>query len=134
MPKGNRWGALTPVEVRAYMRGWARRARAEGRVAVNSERKAASQARYRRKPNVKTAHAERQAKLYWDPAHRPRFMARWTLRNAIQLGHVKRQPCRDCGKPNAEGHHTDYNKPLDVIWLCRKCHIAEHKRDVEGQA
>ena len=123
-----------PFDQKAYNREWMRRARAEGRVSVNLESKAKSQAKYRRKPSVKMAHATRQAKLYWDPTHRPRFIARWTLRNAIQLGHVKRQPCRDCGKPRAEGHHTDYNKPLDVIWLCRLCHIAEHRRDVEGES
>lgn len=113
---------------RAYNREWMRRARADGRVMDNPETKARAQAKYRRKGRVKAAHAARQARLYRDPAHSPRIMARAALRNAIQLGHLQRGACRDCGSGKTEGHHTDYAKPLDVVWLCRRCHLREHKR------
>ena len=33
--------------------------------------------------------------------------------------------CRKKGK--IHGHHRDYTKPLDVVWLCPRCHGAEHK-------
>lgn len=42
-------------------------------------------------------------------------------------GVIARQPCEHCGAENAEMHHEDYSKPLDVIWLCRRCHMAHHK-------
>ena len=46
---------------------------------------------------------------------------------AIRTGKVQRQPCeiRNC-KARAEAHHEDYNKPLDVRWLCAKHHDHRH--------
>ena len=37
--------------------------------------------------------------------------------------------CQHCGKvAKLHGHHPDYEKPLEVVWLCPKCHAAEHSR------
>jgi hypothetical protein len=44
---------------------------------------------------------------------------------AIQSGNLVREPCEVCGN-NAEAHHEDYSKPLDVTWLCKKHHAARH--------
>jgi hypothetical protein len=32
--------------------------------------------------------------------------------------------CSSCGVPQTiiHGHHVDYSKPLDVVWLCTLCH------------
>lgn len=48
------------------------------------------------------------------------------LRAAVRSGKIKRQPCEICQKPNAEGHHFDYSKPLEVKWLCRTHHAQTH--------
>lgn len=39
--------------------------------------------------------------------------------------------CRIKCKP--DGHHDDYDKPLAVIWLCKKCHFRLHKIMGKGQ-
>jgi ribosomal protein S27AE len=44
---------------------------------------------------------------------------------------IRPKKCSQCGDSNSriEGHHLDYSKRLEVIWLCRKCHAAVHPRD-----
>lgn len=50
---------------------------------------------------------------------------------AVKLGYINRPTkCDRCEvhcKPH--GHHDDYDKPLEVVWLCRKCHGKEHRMD-----
>lgn len=48
-------------------------------------------------------------------------------RTAISNGTVVKLPCEVCGATKVEAHHDDYNKPLDVKWLCRKHHVELHK-------
>jgi hypothetical protein len=56
------------------------------------------------------------------------YKARTLLGNAVRDGKIlKPDRCTICdliGK--VDGHHKDYSKPLEVIWLCRKCHVAIH--------
>ena len=55
--------------------------------------------------------------------------ARKYLRNEIQAGRIiKPNSCEKCGTNSVlHGHHTDYNKPLEVKWLCSFCHGLEHR-------
>ena len=46
--------------------------------------------------------------------------------SAIQNGWLIPQPCEVCGKEKSQGHHEDYSKPLDVIWLCVRHHQDRH--------
>lgn len=51
------------------------------------------------------------------------------VNQAIKVGQITKTNCEHCGSlDNIEGHHPDYSKPLEVIWLCIKCHNLEHIR------
>ena len=50
------------------------------------------------------------------------------IRTAIVYGKIHRPShCTICNKQCVpEGHHPDYSKPLEVIWVCKKCHTHYH--------
>jgi hypothetical protein len=58
------------------------------------------------------------------------------VETAIKQGVLSPAPCEVCGKigemrdgrRNVQAHHDDYNKPLDVRWLCQKHHHEWHKQ------
>ena len=60
-------------------------------------------------------------------AHKRRAKA--ILRNAVKSGKIKKKSCAICNRTDIEihGHHPDYNKPLEVIWLCEGHHLALHQ-------
>lgn len=65
--------------------------------------------------------------------HPEKHEARLQLAKAVASGRVMRMPCCVCGNPRSEGHHEDYSKPLDVIWLCRKHHTPRHRAERFGR-
>lgn len=52
------------------------------------------------------------------------------VNNAIRDGSLIRQHCEVCGDANAQAHHDDYSKPLEVRWLCQKHHAEWHKHNM----
>ncbi len=56
--------------------------------------------------------------------HTKKVLCRGKLYRAVKTGKVKKDSsCSYCGEiKKLEAHHNDYNKPLDVIWVCRGCH------------
>jgi hypothetical protein len=46
--------------------------------------------------------------------------------SAIKTKKLIPQPCEVCGKEKAQGHHEDYSKSLDVVWLCIRHHQDRH--------
>ena len=50
------------------------------------------------------------------------------VQKAARSGELARpDKCQRCGVACApHAHHPDYSRPLDVVWVCRKCHWKEH--------
>ena len=41
---------------------------------------------------------------------------------------IKPNNCANCGrKKELNAHHNNYDKPLEVVWLCDSCHSLLHK-------
>jgi hypothetical protein len=57
---------------------------------------------------------------------RKRANARSYANTYKSRGKLMQENCKECGDPDSQMHHEDYDKPLDVIWLCRDCHLDLH--------
>ena len=45
---------------------------------------------------------------------------------------VKPKKCQQCGrKTRLSGHHEDYSKVFEVVWLCSSCHKRVHSGDLK---
>jgi hypothetical protein len=54
------------------------------------------------------------------------YEARNIANRALKHGLLKAQPCEVCSKLPAECHHDDYDRPLQVRWLCKRHHLDWH--------
>lgn len=61
--------------------------------------------------------------------HRDKTLARSMVNNLIRRGKLQRGRCSVCDKPDAEAHHDDYTKPLEITWLCMKHHKEKHHKE-----
>ena len=53
-----------------------------------------------------------------------KYHAHKIVQYAIKTGQLERPlTCSQCHRTaKIQAHHQDYSKPLEVIWLCRRCH------------
>jgi hypothetical protein len=104
--------------LREYHRKWRKRPenlerlREEMRVAARN----AGKARY-------------PAKKKWRENNPRAVRAHGLVNKALMRGKLKRpDKCQRCGKKcKPHAHHEDYEKPLEVIWLCAPCHKIHHE-------
>lgn len=83
---------------------------------------------YKGRSKIDPEHNKKYAEKYPE-----KYKAKILTGNAIKYGKLVRQPCEVCGLPEAQAHHDDYSKPLEVRWLCIKCHNEYHVRKREQQ-
>ncbi|MEQ1952493.1 hypothetical protein [Mesorhizobium sp. CN2-181] len=83
-------------------------------------------------PSEAQAKAKWHSQRAWDASHPKATWAHAALRSAVRRGLIIPEGCAVCGDPSAEGHHDDYDKPMQVRWLCRGHHQAEHRRLRQG--
>lgn len=105
------------------------RGRAVERRNAQTESRKAYQRRYRQTELSKAAQQRGQQQYRINNPHKK--AAHSAISNAIRDGKLERGPCEVCGTTsNVHGHHEDYDKPLDVAWLCRKHHAVEGLKGV----
>lgn len=83
--------------------------------------------RYANSPDRRAAAASRTRG--WIERHPERRSAHHAVQSAVRGGKLsKPDACSACGSKGViHGHHEDYDKPLDVVWLCPPCHSDAHK-------
>jgi hypothetical protein len=69
----------------------------------------------------------------WRGEDKRRTRCHNAVARAIKKGRLTRLACEKCGSNKSVGHHEDYDKPLDVIWLCDICHKQRHKEILVGK-
>ena len=84
----------------------------------------------RKRGNRQTAEDTRRYR-----AENPRkYAAHCAVGSALRTGKlIKLDKCEQCMSDlHVEGHHDDYSKPLEVRWLCSRCHSIWHAEHGEA--
>ncbi|WP_292636796.1 hypothetical protein [Mesorhizobium sp.] len=68
----------------------------------------------------------RKITMEWREENPVAYRAQTAVSNAVRDGRLFKQPCEFCGDDEVHAHHRDYTKPLEVVWLCPKCHHRLH--------
>lgn len=93
-----------------------------------------AQARYRKsakgQAKIKAYRVSEASKLTnkrWYENNKYKAAAHNLVKRAVAAGRLDKLPCKVCGDEKSQAHHPDYDKPLDVVWLCQVHHRAIHK-------
>lgn len=58
--------------------------------------------------------------------------AHQAVAQALKKRHLVKECCMECGESHTYAHHCDYDRPLDVMWLCATHHAEWHFNNGEG--
>jgi len=87
----------------------------------------------RKKDPLKQYATNRVARKRHEERYPEKAAARDAVQREVRAGRITRQPCEVCGiehgtprsdgtKVRVEAHHDQYDRPLDVRWLCGEHH------------
>ena len=62
-----------------------------------------------------------------------KIAARKAVHRAIRSGKLQKERCVFCGSVHTQAHHADYTKPLEVVWVCGKCHRQQFHSQKDNQ-
>jgi hypothetical protein len=119
----------------AYYREW--RKSNKGRIASiqrtwseNNKEKLAERARAHYATHKEKVLA---TKAKWVLANPEKHAAHAAISEALAKGRITRPTsCSICGTAcTPHGHHPDYSKRLEVIWVCSPCHNKEHRKELD---
>lgn len=82
------------------------------------------------------ARGNRQPKEYlseYRKANKKKYQAHNKVNNALRDGKIEKESCEECGNEKSVAHHDDYDKPLDVRWLCQGHHKQWHAKHGEAK-
>lgn len=68
----------------------------------------------------------------WREANPIKLKAQTLIKRKVRSGKIIRMPCQTCGDVKSHGHHCDYSKPLEVMWLCHQHHRLWHSENGPG--
>ena len=111
--------------VNAHRQANLERVRGYDRMRGSMPHRVAARKEYQKTPAFTESH--KTANFKWTEKHPDRRKASLIVGNAVRDGKLKRHPCLVCGHEKVEGHHPDYSRPLDVVWLCNAHHREAHK-------
>lgn len=95
----------------------------------NKEKIRLLRANYRKTKNCRLSNNKSRQR------HRKKYPKREIARHWLTRQLIKKelilQPCSVCKSiKSIHGHHNDYNKPEEIIWLCVKHHREWHKNNI----
>lgn len=94
---------------------------------ANDEHRVQARADYQRTEAGKVSRRKAREKYY--EKHPERKQIHQQVNNAVRDGRLVKTPCSVCGSEyRIHGHHDDYSKPLDVLWLCPQHHQDRHRK------
>lgn len=85
--------------------------------------------RERGKARKRIENSTHQTKV-WRAQDVRRTAAHNAVARALRSGRLVKKPCERCGSEQSYAHHENYDKKLQVIWLCQPDHKERHKEMV----